>query len=522
MPSIMQRVGTPNARHNVENSYRKHLDNVNPELSQYNRVISRRSIEEIYAQELQPAFDEFNGRQKRNDRRLDVKWGVSSALEYQRAMDVKARASKNSIDQKGKPPIREIVWQIGNPEQGFGCAGQTDESREKIFAMLQECQEEAQRRYPQFSWGDIVIHADEVSTDADDKEHGSIHLHASFVPICYQNKQGPAAQVAFERCLKEMGFDSFNAWKHDLDQLMEDVLESHGMERTYMDNHEKHQDSTQFHRQQDEIRRTKEYEAVKGIAQERLASVCYVLDQAVQNAEKDVSAYAQDLMSDIAENASTVYGDAMFYIQHCDDDAFDQISQRGRELRRSIVAEDLDETTNVKPELSQQIRKAAAGEISWADRSYFFSQYRDVTERFWELQKELSRDYPKQINDAQERRRNAARMYYDTQYLLYQSRSLLVTMFLIIKMLVAEARMTEADWKIAELERLRNDLVRNTSSFAQYSRAYRDDLKAGRFPGQAYLDAMVDVVSKLDREYQRHHDQILAPQKHDWERNSWR
>ena len=81
MPSIMQRVGTPNPRHNLENEYRKHLENVDPELSQFNLVISRRSVEEIYDQHLQPAFEAFNAKQKRNDRRLDVKWGVSTALE---------------------------------------------------------------------------------------------------------------------------------------------------------------------------------------------------------------------------------------------------------------------------------------------------------------------------------------------------------------------------------------------------------------------------------------------------------
>ena len=183
MPSIMQRVGTPNPRHNLENQYRKHLENVDPELSQFNLVINRRSVEEIYDQLLQPAFEAFNAKQKRKDRRLDVKWGVNTALEYQRALDKKARASKNSIDQKGKPPIRELVLQIGNPSQGYGCAGQTEESRQKIFDILRECQEEVHRRYPQFFWGDEVIHADEVTRDAEDQEHGSIHLHSAFVPI---------------------------------------------------------------------------------------------------------------------------------------------------------------------------------------------------------------------------------------------------------------------------------------------------------------------------------------------------
>ena len=48
MPSVMQRIGTPNARHNIDNAYRAKLENVDPELSKYNEIIRIRSVEEIY------------------------------------------------------------------------------------------------------------------------------------------------------------------------------------------------------------------------------------------------------------------------------------------------------------------------------------------------------------------------------------------------------------------------------------------------------------------------------------------
>jgi len=117
MPSVMQRIGTPNPRHNLNNKYRAHLDNVDPELSQYNEIIRTRSVDEIYLEKLQPGFEEFISRQKRKDRRLDIKWNCCTYLEYQRNLDKTARESKNNIDKKGKPPIREIVWQFGNPSQ---------------------------------------------------------------------------------------------------------------------------------------------------------------------------------------------------------------------------------------------------------------------------------------------------------------------------------------------------------------------------------------------------------------------
>ena len=104
MPSIMQRIGTPNSRHNLDIKYRKHLQNVDPELSKFNEIVRHRPVEEIYQEYLQPAFDTFNAQQKRKDRRLDTKYGCSTYLEYQRILDKKAQSSKNKIDKKGRPP----------------------------------------------------------------------------------------------------------------------------------------------------------------------------------------------------------------------------------------------------------------------------------------------------------------------------------------------------------------------------------------------------------------------------------
>lgn len=261
MPSVMQRIGTPNPRHNKDLNYRKKLENVDPSLSKYNEIIREIPLEQIYEEKVQPAFDAFNKRQRRKDRRLDVKWNCTDALGYQRALDKAAQESKNKIDQKGRPPIREIVWQFGNPEQGYGSLNQTDESRVGIKEMLLECQLIAEERYPQLVFGDVVFHADEVTYDAEENLCGSLHLHSCFVPLCFQNKQGPDVQVAFERCLREMGFPTFESWKHDLDDIMETVLVRHGLERTIMGNTDAHQESSQWHRQQRVIRETKALEA---------------------------------------------------------------------------------------------------------------------------------------------------------------------------------------------------------------------------------------------------------------------
>lgn len=338
MPSVMQRIGTPNPRHNLDNAYRAHLENVDPELSQYNVTLRERSVESIYDEHLQPAFEKFNKKQKRKDRRLDVKYGVDTYLGYQRALDKAAQESDNELAKKGRPPIREIVWQYGNPEQGYGSKDQTPESRVKIMGMLVEAQKEAERRYPQLLWGDLVFHADEISTDANDEEHGSLHLHASFVPICKQNKQGTEVQVAFERCLKEMGFATFEAWKHDLDNIMEEVLERHGLQREVMGNDNEHQDSKAFHRQQKLIAETKRLEKERDAAKK----AAEVAETQRREAEDKLTKTSEDL-TEVKEQLSAA--EAQLQEEYDRHEEMQKINEESLEVieRNEKLIEDLNE-----------------------------------------------------------------------------------------------------------------------------------------------------------------------------------
>lgn len=347
MPSCMQRVGTPNSRHNKDKKYREKLENVDPSLTQYNEIIREKSVEQIYDEKVQPAFEAFNERQKRKDRRLDVKWNCTDALGYQRAIDKHAQQSKNKIDQKGRPPIRELILQYGNPEQGFGCANQTKESRELAKTLLLEAQMEIEKSYPNLAFGDVVFHADEVSLDADDKLCGSFHLHADFVSLCYENKQGPDVQVAFERSLREMGFPSFEAWKHDLDRIMETVLERHGLERTIMGNTEVHQESRQWHRQQRAIKETKELEAKRDALQQEVGD----LQEDAEIARNEV-AINQELAAVYREEADQA-NDEMLLVTG----DLQQTTKKLQELDAQLQEKNLDYHKAVSEEIEGRMEK---------------------------------------------------------------------------------------------------------------------------------------------------------------------
>ncbi len=545
MPSIMQRIGTPNARHNLDNKYRKHLDNVDPSLSQYNKVISRRTVEDIYQEYLQPAFEDFNGRQKRKDRRLDVKYSCSTYLEYQRALDKKARASQNVIDQKGRPPIREIIWQIGNPEQGYGSLGQTSDSRNEISDMLLECQYIAENRYKQLVWGDKVIHVDEVSKDAYDTVHGTIHLHSSFVPLCFQNKQGPEVQVAFNRCLKEMGFDSFEDWKHDLDSIMEEVLKKHGLKRVIMDNHEKHTESKEFHRQQKLIKRTKEIMAQKELVETEVDTIAmkgykYIeqhkkerrelekqidqlmdtkymilngIDSIVENSTEALNELVEQTVDSIMESNNTILNNAVFYISACSCDELDDISEKGYKLKKQIFGENID-VEAMQDGLDNLINHIENNvQLSWSERQEFWKRYRELSGTFWEELPDLQNRLKYEIGKEYDNRRAAVKSFYDAQYLLRSTRSIFVMVYATIKALKAIEKQRDVEVKIEALNRERQCLIENTATVKKYSNYVRSELKAGHRPCEKYLNKLTEIVRYVDEEAAKYREDIPISKK---------
>lgn len=514
MPSVMQRIGTPNPRHNLNNKYRAHLDNVDPELSQYNEIIRTRSVDEIYLEKLQPGFEEFNSRQKRKDRRLDIKRNCCTYLEYQRNLDKTARESKNNIDKKGKPPIREIVWQFGNPSQGYGSRQQTAETRETIKVMLMECQVKAEKRYPQFAWGDLIFHADEVSVDADGNDHGSLHLHSSFVPICYSNKQGPSAQVAFERCLKEMGFESFSEWKHDLDNIMVEVLHDYGLERTYMDNNEKHQDSTEWHRQQNEIRQTNELKKETSLANQRLKHIDDTIEKTLKDLDNRIESYGRNSIEEVVCNPEDIYSNILFLAAECDDARFVELDREGRELKKQLLSEAFARAQNpIRNDLEKRIEhiQSRNSELTWAERQKMWEEYNQVSHYFWDLYKEFQNDMKMELAETYFRRTMAKRSYYLTLYYMDECRTLLGFLIELVRSLFEAAEWRRYERKIEACKEDLKILKEYTSAFSDFSSEYRDALKAGKIPCESCLEIMADIIQGVDFNYQ----QFLSENKHE-------
>lgn len=538
MPSVMQRIGTPNPRHNQSNKYRKHLENVDPNLSKYNKVIRHKSVEKIYQEYLQPAFDDYNKKQKRKDRRYDVKYSCKTYLEYQRELDKRARASKNTIDQKGRPPIREIIWQIGNPKQGYGCLEQTNESRAKVEEMLLECQFEAERRYTHFVWGDVVFHADEVSEDANGNKQGSLHLHAAFVPLCYQNKQGPTIQVAFERCLKEMGFNSFQEWKHDLDQLMEEVLHKHGLERVIMDNHEEHQNSTEYHRQQRLIKQTKEYEQQQQELKSETETIAKQGQEYIEQYKEEVKELRKEIgelednilelqdqqfflmtninsiienetglleemidntVDNVLTNQSSEYNDFCLYMSYCSDEEREEISEKINDMKGKLVRENVNtDAMEVGLDIFVNQLKNQSVSISWKERQEFWNKYFELTKAYWDVLPDLQKDYKIEISKAYDENYILSQAYYDTLHTLRTTNNIFVMLYMAIKALFLGKKKEDAEYNLNDLIKERKKMIKSTASFKGFCAKYREELKQGKAPNERYLKAMTRLVKMVD------------------------
>lgn len=164
--------------------------------------------------------------------------------------------------------------------------------------------------------------------------------------------------MAFERCLKEMGFSSFEAWKHDLDLIMEEVLHDHGLERTVMGNQEKHQESKQFHRQQRIIKETRDLESKKIGMEEKVRDLAE--DIAKAEAESQTLKIQQELAekqaAEQAEQIRIQQEQAQMQLQKGQKALAEKEEQMKAAMDRNVaLAKKNDQLTKQNEELQQSI-----------------------------------------------------------------------------------------------------------------------------------------------------------------------
>lgn len=207
--------GFPNdARHNVEREYRQGLANVDARRTDLNEVLVARDLAEVYQELFGEALQEYNAKQKRDDRRIE---------DYLQ----KIKASKQ------EKPVYEMVVQIGNKDTNPA----TDEAnRIGSSVIYRDFLEAWEKRFPQLAVQEAAIHMDEATP----------HLHVCYVPVSRANKRGLETKNSLSGAYKQMGYQDVREANQAMFDLLQEVAERHGIERLDMGCHRARLDLRDF------------------------------------------------------------------------------------------------------------------------------------------------------------------------------------------------------------------------------------------------------------------------------------
>ena len=209
--------------------YSQHIDK---ERTSWNKVLVNRDVKTVYQEHVGEAVAAYNAKQLAEGRSDRLK-----TVEGYMAQIVQGESAGNS---KSRPRLwNDITTQIGNMDSNE--AWVIDKKGKKAQPFLAVISNEVyaefvkqfEARYPNLVVTLAVVHNDESTP----------HLQLHYVPFCHKNKRGLSTQVklcdALADALDRVGVpygrkrednvkQAFNA---DLDQMLESIMLSHGIQR---------------------------------------------------------------------------------------------------------------------------------------------------------------------------------------------------------------------------------------------------------------------------------------------------
>ena len=190
-----------NNRENVHGS-----PDIDVERIKDNITYKREDIRDVYNREFSEALAEYNGKQKRNDRK--IKDYYSHVLH-----------DKSTNHQK------EIIVQVGKKDDYIDW-----ETKKNI---LDEYARDFEKNNPNLKVYNSVMHLDEATP----------HLHINYVPVADGNKNGLKKKVANNKAIEQMGYSKgklgFTEWQLAQKKTIEDIMEKYGVERELVGTHKR-------------------------------------------------------------------------------------------------------------------------------------------------------------------------------------------------------------------------------------------------------------------------------------------
>lgn len=179
-------------------------ENIDPYRSKLNTCFVHEDIDDVYHKLFDVALEEYNAKQKRNDRKI---------LDYYE----KIRTSKQ------EKLFYEIIAQVGNYED----MSATDENGKIAEEILKKYMVDFQKRNPTLYVFSAHLHMDEATP----------HLHIDFVPYTTGNKRGLETKNTLKGALEKLGFmggtrgdTELNQWQNAEKEKLAEIMIEHGIE----------------------------------------------------------------------------------------------------------------------------------------------------------------------------------------------------------------------------------------------------------------------------------------------------
>ena len=198
MPSISISKGAGSLNHN-ERKYS--TPNVDASRSHLNLELQHNRIKEVYHDLFDQALERYNAKQKRSDRKIEDYYS-------------------HIAHSKQEKLFHELVVQVGS----------LNDDQSRFNDILKEYYHGFEERNPQMKVVAAYIHNDEKTP----------HLHLDYVGFITNQKRGLDTRVSHDKAIAQMGYSDWKDWRSKEEQALEQILLRHGLQRTIMNNTERH------------------------------------------------------------------------------------------------------------------------------------------------------------------------------------------------------------------------------------------------------------------------------------------
>lgn len=245
----------------AHNNMRFVAENVDKDRIKNNVIFCQKNIKDVYHKLFDRALQEYNGRQKRNDRKID---------DYYE----KIRQSRQ------EKLFYEMIVQIGNRED---MSANDEEMSSMAKEVLSGYMEEFQERNPDLYVFNAVLHMDEATP----------HLHINFVPFITDSKRGLSVRNTLKGALAAQGFvgagkrsSEWNRWTDSEKEALAGIMEQFDIGWKQLGTREEHL-SVYDYKKKKRKEEVHQLEIVITDKNKELAGLEHELENAVQEVEEN-------------------------------------------------------------------------------------------------------------------------------------------------------------------------------------------------------------------------------------------